>query len=129
MDNVRLEYCADGYNVIIEEITSCKQLEKRLEEIKAEYSKVNSEGIKCIFTVNVVMDGIGSLSIALDEKCVLMFYDEIEDFYLSSLGDSLCKGVTKDLYDFGQLAETEKMYIVSYENGLEAVKDWLLTKN
>jgi hypothetical protein len=44
------------------------------------------------------------------------------------LGDPSLKGVTEDLYDFGQPSETNKMYIVAYKDGLEAVKEWIFTK-
>jgi hypothetical protein len=125
MLNAKIE--SEGYED--ETIDSAEQLEKRLEEIKAERSVTDQQGLKCIPTVDIVIEGIGRISIALNEKCVLMFYDEIEDCYFSSLGDTSLKGRTKDLYNFGQLSETEQMYIVPYKDGLEAVKEWFNTKN
>ncbi|MCL2141262.1 MAG: hypothetical protein FWH46_00040 [Methanimicrococcus sp.] len=129
MDDVKIEYCWDGYNCIEEKITSLEQLEMRLNELKKTWAiEHNSSELKCIATVDVVIENVGYISISLDEKCILLFYDEVEDYFLTSLGNPSFGGSTEDLYDFGQPAESSNQYIVSYKDGLDALKDWIVTK-
>jgi len=127
--NVKLEYCPNGIKAVEEKILSLEQLEKRLYELKGILTiEKNSDGLKCIATVDVVMESIGRISIALDEKCILLFYDETDDIYFNSLGDPFIEGDTEELYDFGQPAESSNKYIIQYKDGLIALKDWIDTK-
>jgi len=86
LDNVKIEYTLDGYKGIEEKITSFEQLESRLHELRKNLTvEKNGEGIKCIGTVDVAMENIGRISISLDEKCILLFYDEVTDIYYNPL--------------------------------------------
>ena len=107
MEYGTIEYSSfDRFKDYEEKIESLDHLEKRLQEIKNEVSK----WWNIIFSVDIVLKGIGHISIALDDKCILSFYDEIEDLYLTSLGDPSAEG--KTLYYFGDTSLMSNKYII-----------------
>jgi len=121
--NIKIEYQNEQ-----EKITSNEQLESRLSELREILTITNSKGVKCIGTVDVVVENLGRMSIALDERCILQFYDEVDDIYFNSLGDPLFVGDTADLYDFGQPSVSCEKYVVPYVVGLAALKGWLVSE-
>ncbi|MCL1994504.1 MAG: hypothetical protein FWG66_16290 [Spirochaetes bacterium] len=124
---VKIEYCWDGHTLVEECVESFEQLEHRLQELKKRSGELAGKK-QCVYTVDVVIENTGRMSVALDENCILMFYDEVDDCYLTSLGNPSAEGFTEALYDFGQLAEQPNKYIVQYNDALAVLKDWIVSK-
>jgi len=122
MLDVRLEYCIDGYNEVSEDLDSLEQLRARLEEIKEEASGT----IDCAYAVDLVCAGVGRMSIALGERSVLSYYDEAEDYYLTSLGDPLASGETA--FYFGDYSLLSNKYVIPLKVALEALEFWINQK-
>lgn len=121
MNNVTIEYCMDGYNDICENVKSFKQLENRLFEIKEQVS----DDFGCIFTVDIVLANVGSLTVALDEKCILVFADVDKEVLYMSLGNPLAEGTTE--YYLGDYTELSNKYIIRYAEGIKAIEEWIST--
>jgi len=117
MDNITLEYTSDGFDDISENIKNFNQLVNRLEKLKNEAAKKWD----IVFTVDVIIENIGRISIALNDRSILSFMSE--DISMTSLGDINAEGVKA--YFFGAYTEMSNKYIVPYEDGLEAIKFWL----
>ncbi|MDR0489855.1 MAG: hypothetical protein LBH28_01225 [Oscillospiraceae bacterium] len=120
MDKVSLVYCIDGYNEICETIDSFEYLRRRLTEIKLETSKI----FNIIFTVDIVIEEIGRISIGLDENSIITYYNAVEDFYLTSLGDLSAEGSTS--YYFGDHSLMANKYTIPYEVALEVLENWII---
>ena len=109
----------DGYNLVEEKIDSCNLLGKRLQEIKNEAAAI----IKGIFSVDIVVEGNGRISVALDDNCVLTYTsDDLEDVQ-TSLGDESAQGET--LYYFGDYSNVSNKYIISYAKALNVLNQWV----
>ena len=119
MTHARIEYCIDGYNLVEEEIDSFCQLEKRLQEVKNEAAAI----INGIFTADIVVTGIGRISVALDEKCILTYTsDNLEDMQ-TSLGDEFAQG--EAVYYFGDYSNMSNKYVISYKEALAVLEEWV----
>ena len=119
MKNVTIEYTYDGIKEIEEKFESFDELKKRLIEIKEQASRIWD----IIFSVDVVVENVGRISIALDEKSILAFSNE--EISLTSLGDSLAEGTT--ICFFGDCSEMSNKYIIAYTDALEALEFWINT--
>ena len=119
MINANLEYCIDGYNLIDEKIYSFAELEKRLQEIKKEAESI----IKGIFSADIVVAGVGRISVALDENCILTYTSEDLENTLTSLGDESAQGET--LYYFGDYSEMSNKYIIPYQEAQKVLEQWV----
>ena len=119
MRNVTIEYTYDGFKEIEEKVESFDELKRRLIEIREQASMVWD----IIFSVNIVVENIGRISIALDEKSILAFSNE--EISLTSLGDSLAEGSTD--YFFGDCSEMSNKYIIAYTDALEVLEFWINT--
>ena len=117
VNNVTIGYTYRGFEDIEEKVESFEQLKKRLQEIKKQAATIWGE---IIFSVDVIVENVGTLSIALDEKCILQYYNAVEDFYLTSSGDPLAEGNTK--YFFGCYIEMSNKYIIHYDDALEELR-------
>jgi hypothetical protein len=104
-------------------VKSLYELKEKLQEIKEEVAKAWS----MIFAVDIVMDNVGVMSIALDEKCILSYTDGVPvgETNLTSLGDISAEGNT--LYYFGDHTRMSNKYIISYNDALDALEYWFNT--
>lgn len=119
MTNANLEYCIDGYNLIEEKIDSFILLRKRLQEIKNEASSI----IKGIFSVDIVVEGKGRMSVALDDNCILTYTSvDLEDMQ-TSLGDESAPGET--VYYFGDYSNMSNKYVIPYNKALDVLDQWV----
>jgi len=119
MRNVRLEYCLDGFNLRVEKINSFESLKIRLEEIKNEASDI----IKSIFSVDIIVENAGIISIGLNEKSILSYTSADFEETLTSLGDESALG--KTLYYFGDYSLMSNKYIVPYSEALNVIDLWI----
>ena len=119
MRNVKIEYCIDGFDLRDEKINSFESLKSRLEEIKNEASDI----IKSVFSVDVVVEDIGRISIGLDEKSILSYTSADFEETLTSLGDESALGETT--YYFGDYSLMSNKYIVPYSEALNAIELWI----
>ena len=121
MLDVRLEYCIDGYNEKTEKVDSFESLIVRLNEIKNEAAT----DIKVIFSVDIVNDDMGRLSIGLNDKSIVTYTSADYEETLTSLGDELAEG--KTTYYFGDHSLMSNKYIISYKDALNVLETWITT--
>ena len=114
-----LQYCINGYNIHEEKIESFSSLIIRLNEIKNEAADI----IKGIFSVDIMIQDIGRISIGLDDKCILSYTSADFDTTLTSLGDESAKGQT--MYYFGDYSLMSNKYIIQYEDALNVLEVWI----
>jgi hypothetical protein len=99
----------------------------KLQEIKFKASNI----IKGIFSVDIVVEDIGRLSVGLDEKSILTYTSADFEESLTSLGDEFEQGET--MYYFGYYSLMSNKYIIPFEDALNALDDWIdrgiLSKN
>jgi len=119
MLSVKLEYCINGYDTKEVEINCFGMLKSKLIEIKNEATGI----IKSIFTVDVVVDGKGRMSIGLDEDSILAYTSFDFEDNMTSLGNESSQGTT--LYYFGDYSIMSNKYIIPYNTALDVLKTWI----
>ena len=119
MLKVNLQYCINGFDLIEERIESFSSLKIRLHEIKNDAAVF----IKGIFSVDIVIQDIGRISIGLDEKCILSYTSADFEEVLTSLGDKSAQGYT--MYYFGDCSLMSNKYIIQYKDALNVLEVWI----
>jgi hypothetical protein len=119
MINACLEYCLDGYNTKEEKIDSFESIKDKLNQIRGEASNV----INAVFSVDVVVDGIGRISVSLDERSILSYTSDDYEKTLTSRGDETAEGET--LYYFGDYSLMSNKYIIPYEDAISVLELWI----
>ena len=109
-------YCLDGCDGIKIPIHSTDELFACLQRIKAEALPV----IDGIFSADVVIGGLGRISVGLDSKCILTYTSKDFEETLTSLGDETAQGET--MYYFGDYTLMSNKYIIPYEQAMETLK-------
>lgn len=80
MEKVYIEYCIDGYNLIEKDVVD---LYNQLNEIKQETQNI----FKAPFGVDIVIKGIGRISIGLAEQTVLCYKSDDYETQLTAVGN------------------------------------------
>ena len=116
MKDTYIIYCLDGGDGIKIPIHSTDELFVCLQRIKAEALPV----IDGIFSADVVIGGLGRISVGLDSKCILTYTSEDFEETLTSLGNETAQGET--VYYFGDYTFMSNKYVIPYEQAMEALK-------
>ena len=116
-----IEYCYDGYHDIRVDIDSFIGLQQQLEKIKKETMGI----FTAPFSVDVVIDEIGRISIALDETTMLCYKSADLEFQLTAIGDLAAEGYAT-VY-FGDYSIMSKKYLISYNLALDILDFWINT--
>lgn len=121
MYNFFVEYNINGYNDIIIHVDSFDSLQVQLQKIKRE-----TEGIfTAPFSVDVVIEGKGRMSIALDDNTVLCYKSEDLEIRLTTVGDVSAEGDVT-IY-FGDYSILSRRYFITYNLALDVLNDWIKT--
>lgn len=118
MYNAYIVYCIDGHNDISVKVDSLKE---QLQKIKEEATGIFSSP----FSVDVVIEGIGRISIALAEDTVLCYKSSDLEIQLTALGDMLAEGSTS--FYFGDYSLMSNKYLIPYELAFEVLNNWIST--
>lgn len=113
-----IEYCIDGYNVIRKDITN---LEQQLDDIREETKDIFTSS----FGVDIVIDGIGRISIGIAQKTIVCYKSDDFDIQLTAVGDINIGGETS--FYFGDYSLMSNKYLIPYELGLKIIKNWIST--
>ena len=120
MYNAYIEYCIDGYNNIVIRVDS---LQEQLQKINEETCDI----FKSPFSVDVIIEEIGRISIGLAEDTVLCYKSSDLETQLTALGDLLAEGNVS--FYFGDYSLISKKYLIPYELALDVLKYWISTGN
>ena len=115
MKDTYIIYCLDGCDGIKIPIHSTDKLFACLQRIKAEALPV----IDGIFSADVVIGGLGRISVGLDSKCILTYTSKDFEETLTSLGDETAQGET--MYYFGDYTLMSNKYIIPYEQAMAII--------
>ena len=116
VNRVKLLYGGTSKGTIAEECTSFEELCRRMEQINLEYQAL----VGVPFSVDLVREGAGRLSVGLGENRWMLFYTSEDGEVLNSLGDREATGTT--IFFFGDHTELSHKYLVPADKGLEGVK-------
>jgi hypothetical protein len=116
IDNVYIEYCVDGYNLIKRKLTD---LSAQLNEIRREVDDI----FNAPFCVDVVIDGIGRMSIGLVDETILCYKSDDLDVQLSAVGNIGAEGET--LFYFGDYSLMSNKYLLPYDFCLKIINEWM----
>ena len=119
MRKVKVLYCIDGYSTIEISIGSLSELLSTFQKIAIEASSK----IKIIFTADVVVEGVGRISVGLNQKCILAYTSEDFKETLTSLGNEDAEGET--LYYFGDDTSMSNKYIIPFDDAIKVLKVWI----
>lgn len=116
MKKVTIEYCIDGYNIIEKDVVN---LFDQLNEIEKETNNI----FKAPFGVDVVISGIGRISIGLAAQTVLCYISDDYETQLTAVGDINAQGET--MFYFGDYALMSNKYLIPFNSGVEIVNEWI----
>lgn len=119
MSNVKVVYCLDGYHDVEIPISSLIELLYVLQKIKSDASTV----IKGIFSADVVVEGAGTISVGLDQKCILTYTSEDLAETFTSLGNEAAQGDTT--YYFGDYTPMSNKYIIPFDEAVKVLENWI----
>ena len=118
MYNAYISYCIDGFNTVEFKVGL---LREQLQRIKEETSGI----FGAPFSVDVVIEETGIMSIGLAEETVLCYKSADLETQLTSLGDPLSEGDTS--FYFGDYSLISNKYLIPYETALEILEYWINT--
>ncbi len=113
-----IEYSIDGYNC---KVIKAESLPQQLQMIKEQTRGISASP----FGVDIVIENIGRMSIALADKTVLCYKSADLDVQLTALGDLHAEGNTSFYFD--DLTLMSNKYLIAYEPALDAVIHWINT--
>lgn len=119
MDNVFIEYCIDGHNIIKNEV---KDIQKEFNNIKTQVENI----FDAPFGVDVVIKGVGRMSIGLSEHTILSYKTEDLEIQLTAVGN--IDSVGNIQFYFGEYTTMSNKYLIPYELGIKIINDWITTK-
>ena len=67
-----------------------------------------------------MIEGLGRISVGLDQRCILTYTSEDFEETLTSLGDETAQGDT--MYYFGDYTLMSNKYIIPFDRAIEALK-------
>lgn len=120
MYNAYIEYCVDGYNDVVIKVY---YLQEQLKKIKEKTFDI----FKAPFSVDIVINEIGRMSIGLDEDTVLCYKSSDLELQLTALGDLFAEG--NATFYFGDYSLISKKYLIPYELALDILNYWINTGN
>lgn len=121
MYNFFVEYNIDGYNDIVINVDSFDSLKAQLQKIKKETEEI----FTAPFSVDIVIEGKGRMSIGLDDNTVLCYKSEDLEIQLTAIGNASAEGYVT-IY-FGDYSILSKKYLITYNLALEVLRDWINT--
>ncbi|WP_295095617.1 hypothetical protein [Ruminococcus sp.] len=116
MKKAYIEYCIDGYNLIEKEIFD---LYNQLNEIKQETQEI----FKAPFGLDIVIEGVGRISIGLAEQTVLCYKSDDYEIQLTAVGNMDAQGET--MFYFGDYSLMSNKYLISFDLGIEIINEWI----
>lgn len=116
MEKAYIEYCIDGYNLIEKEVVD---LNNQLNEIKQEVQNV----FNAPFGVDIVVAGLGMISIGLAEQTILCYKSEDFEDQLTAVGDINVQGET--MFYFGDYSLMSNKYLIPFNLGVEIINGWI----
>ena len=116
--NAYVEYCVDGYHDVKAPVVS---LREQLQTIGNETVNI----FNAPFTVDVVIDEIGRMSIGLDKNTVLCYKSADLETQLTALGDLSAEGNVS--FYFGDYSVMSRKYLIPYEIALDVLEHWTET--
>ena len=121
MKKAKVIYCMDGYHSVEIPIKSLDELLFAFERIKSE--ALVERKVKVIFSVDVVIEDVGRISVGLDQRCILSYTSEDFEKTLTSLGDENAEGETE--YYFGDYTLMSNKYIIPCEDAIKVLDIWI----
>lgn len=116
--NAYIEYCVDGYhNVKVPVVSLRKQLQTIIKE--------TADIFTAPFSVDVVINDIGRMSVGLDENTVLCYKSADLETQLTALGDLSAEGNVT--FYFGDYSVMSRKYLIPYELALDVLEHWTET--
>ena len=116
MEKAYIEYCIDGYNLIEKEVVD---LNNQLNEIKQKVQNV----FNAPFGVDIVVTGLGMISIGLAEQTILCYKTEDFEDQLTAVGDINVQGET--MFYFGDYSLMSNKYLIPFNLGVEIINEWI----
>ena len=116
MEKAYIEYCIDGYNLIEKEVVD---LNNQLNEIKQEVQNV----FNAPFGVDIVVAGLGMISIGLAEQTILCYKSEDFEDQFTAVGDINVQGET--MFYFGDYSLMSNKYLIPFNLGVEIINEWI----
>lgn len=116
MKKAYIEYCINGYNLIEKDVVD---LYNQLNEIKQETQDI----FTAPFGVDIVINGIGRISIGLVEQTVLCYKSDDYETQLTAVGNMDAQGET--MFYFGDYVLMSNKYLMSFDSGIEIINEWI----
>ncbi len=121
MNSIKLLYGGTTKGTFTENIASFEDLCRRMEQLSLEYRAL----LHIPFSVDLVREGEGRMSVGLGEEQWMLFYTSEDGDVRNSLGDMKATGTTVFFFgDYTDYTELPNKYLVPAEKALEAVKFW-----
>ena len=121
MKKIYIEYSIDGHDVVKEDVPTFDMLKSHLLEIREK----TSETFASPFSVDVVIEGVGRISIGLADQTVLCFSSADLETMLTSVGDLSAVGDV--VFYFGDYSIMSKKHVIPYALGLSILEHWTST--
>jgi len=122
MRKAYIEYCSDGYNLIRIDIICFCELDSILRNIQEQTGSLFS----CPFTVDIVLQDIGRISVGLADPTILCYCSADLNTQLSSVGNLSAEGTVS--FYFGDYSVISSKHLIPYPLALKELEHFIDTK-